>query len=81
MLPEKSIFTILTLSFLLVVSAFLDMAELRAERKLPTTMEPWIEFMGGFLKLNDYPILQGLGKISLSLSIYFYVFYSILFHI
>jgi hypothetical protein len=48
----------------LVVSAFLDMAEMRAERKLPTTMEQWIEFMGGFLKLNDYPVLQGLGKVS-----------------
>jgi hypothetical protein len=48
----------------LLVSTFLDMAEMRAERHLPTTMEQWIEFMGGFLKLNDYPILQGLGKIS-----------------
>jgi hypothetical protein len=48
----------------LVVSAFLDMAEIRAERQLPTTMEQWIEFMSGFLKLNDYPMLEGLGKIS-----------------
>ncbi|MDR2564413.1 MAG: virulence RhuM family protein [Prevotellaceae bacterium] len=48
----------------LMVSAFLDMAEMRAERRLPTTMEQWIEFMGGFLKLNDYPILQGVGKVS-----------------
>ncbi|MDR3237175.1 MAG: virulence RhuM family protein [Spirochaetia bacterium] len=48
----------------LVVSAFLDMAEIRAERHLPTTMEQWIEFMSGFLKLNDYPILKGLGKVS-----------------
>ncbi|MDR2651308.1 MAG: virulence RhuM family protein [Prevotellaceae bacterium] len=48
----------------LVVSAFLDMAEMRAERKLPTTMEQWIEFMSGFIKLNDYPILQGVGKVS-----------------
>ena len=48
----------------LVVSAFLDMAEMRAERRLPTTMQQWIEFMGGFLKLNDYPALQGFGKIS-----------------
>ncbi|GHT11467.1 toxin Fic [Bacteroidia bacterium] len=48
----------------LVVSAFLDMAEMRAERQLPTTMEQWIEFMGGFLQLSDYPIFEGLGKIS-----------------
>ena len=36
----------------LVVSAFLDMAELRAEQRLPTTMQQWIEFMNGFMKLN-----------------------------
>jgi hypothetical protein len=35
-----------------------------SQRRLPTTMEQWIEFMGGFLKLNDYPILQGVGKVS-----------------
>jgi hypothetical protein len=48
----------------LVVSAFLDMAELRAEQHLPTTMQQWIEFMNGFMKLNNFPILTGLGKIS-----------------
>jgi hypothetical protein len=40
------------------------MAEMRAERKLPTMMEQWIEFMSGFLKLNDYPVLHGLGNVS-----------------
>ena len=48
----------------LVVSAFLDMAELRAEQHLPTTMQQWIEFMNGFMELNNLPILKGLGKIS-----------------
>ena len=48
----------------LVVSAFLDMAELRAEQRLPTTMQQWIEFMNGFMKLNSFPVLEGLGKIS-----------------
>jgi len=48
----------------LVVSAFLDMAELRAEQQTPTTMQQWIEFMNGFLKLNNFPILEGFGKIS-----------------
>jgi len=48
----------------LVVSAFLDMAELRAEQQLPTTMQQWIEFMNGYLKLNNLPSLKGLGAIS-----------------
>jgi hypothetical protein len=48
----------------LVVSAFLDMAELRADRQLPTTMQQWIEFMNSYLKLNNLPILQGSGVIS-----------------
>jgi len=45
----------------LVVSAFLDMAELRAGQQLPTTMQQWIEFMNGYLKLNNLPVLKGLG--------------------
>ena len=48
----------------LIVSAFLDMAELRAEQRLPTTMQQWIEFMNGFMNLNNLPLLKGLGKIS-----------------
>ncbi|GHV03776.1 hypothetical protein AGMMS50229_03720 [Campylobacterota bacterium] len=48
----------------LLVSTFLDMAQMRAERHLPTTMEQWITFMSDFLKLNGYPELQGFGKIS-----------------
>jgi hypothetical protein len=47
----------------LIVSAFLDMAELRAEQQIPTTMQQWIEFMNGFMKLNNLPTLKGLGKI------------------
>jgi hypothetical protein len=48
----------------LVVSAFLDIAELRAERQLSTTMQQWIEFMNGYLNLNNLPVLQGFGAIS-----------------
>ena len=29
-----------------------------------TTMQQWIEFMNGFMKLNNFPVLEGLGKIS-----------------
>ncbi|MDR0863735.1 MAG: virulence RhuM family protein [Candidatus Symbiothrix sp.] len=48
----------------LVVSAFLDIAELRADQQLPTTMQQWIEFMSGYLKLNNLPVLQGFGTIN-----------------
>lgn len=51
-------------SLALIVSAFLDMAEMRANRHLPTTMQQWIEIMNSFLQLYDYPILQGLGSVS-----------------
>jgi hypothetical protein len=36
--------------------------EIRAEQQLPTTMQKWIEFMNGYLQLNDLPVLKGLGK-------------------
>lgn len=48
----------------LAVSSFLDSAELRAKRGLPTSMEDWLKIMDGYLNLNDYPILKGAGKIS-----------------
>lgn len=48
----------------LVVSAFLDIAELRAEQRLPTTMQQWIEFMNGYLQLNNLPVLKGLGSVN-----------------
>src|SRR3989338_11041862 len=48
----------------LAVSAFLDLAEMRAELRLPTTMQDWITFMSGYLDLNGYPVLEGLGKMS-----------------
>ena len=48
----------------LAVSAFLDLAQMRAERQLPTTMQDWIGFMSQYLDMNAYPVLQGLGKVS-----------------
>lgn len=44
------------------VSAFLDIAESRAERGLLTTMEQWIGFMDQYLDLNEYPKLADAGK-------------------
>jgi hypothetical protein len=48
----------------LIVGAFLDLAEMRANRQLPTTMQDWISFMSGYLDLNGFPVLQGIGKVS-----------------
>jgi len=48
----------------LSVSAFLDLAEMRSQRQLPTTMQDWISFMSSYLDLNGFPILESLGKIS-----------------
>jgi hypothetical protein len=47
-----------------IVSAYLDMAELQAMRKIPMTMEDWESRLGGFLKLWDREILQDAGKVT-----------------
>ena len=47
-----------------IVSAYLDMAEMQAMRKIPMTMADWEECLGGFLKLWDRKILQDAGKVS-----------------
>lgn len=47
----------------LAVTAFLDIAEARAKRQIPTSMSKWIGIMDGYLDLNDYPKLQGAGRI------------------
>jgi len=48
----------------LAVTAFLDIAQSRAERELPTDMRQWLGIMDGYLDLNEYPVLQGSGRIS-----------------
>ena len=47
-----------------IVSAYLDLAENRAERGIVTKMADWIEFLNQFLELSNYPILQDKGKVS-----------------
>jgi len=47
-----------------LVSSYLDMAELQAERQIPMTMEDWEKRLNEFLKLMDYGILLGNGKIT-----------------
>lgn len=51
-----------------IVSAYLDMAELQAMRKIPMTMEDWEDRLGGFLKLWDREILQDAGKVTAELA-------------
>lgn len=47
-----------------IVSAYLDLAENRAERQIVMKMSDWVVFLNGFLELSDYPILQDAGKVS-----------------
>lgn len=47
-----------------IVSAYLDMAELQAERNIPMTMEDWEKRLNGFLRLWDKEILNDAGKVT-----------------
>lgn len=47
-----------------IVSAYLDLAENRAERQIVMNMNDWIKFLQSFLELSNYPILKHKGKIS-----------------
>ena len=47
-----------------IVTAYLDLAENRAERQIVIKMENWVQFLHGFLELSNYPILQDKGKVS-----------------
>jgi hypothetical protein len=47
-----------------IVSAYLDLAENRAQRQIIMKMEDWIKFLHNFLELANYPILEDKGKVS-----------------
>ena len=47
-----------------IVSAFLDLAEDRAKRNIPMTMEDWATRIDKFLLADDRDILKNAGKIS-----------------
>ena len=47
-----------------IVSAYLDLAENRAQRGIVTTMAEWVDFLNRFLELSDYPILIDKGKVT-----------------
>jgi len=48
----------------LAVTAFLDIAQSRAEREIPTGMKEWLGIMDSYLDLSAYPKLQNAGKVS-----------------
>jgi len=48
----------------LIVSAYLDLAEARAKRKIPMTMEDWSKRLDLFLEFDDRKVLQNAGNIS-----------------
>ena len=47
-----------------IVNAYLDIAEDRAIRKIPTTMEDWAKLLDDFLTVGERDILQNAGSIS-----------------
>lgn len=48
----------------LIVSAFLDLAERRARRKIPMTMADWAERLDSFLQADDLSVLANAGTVS-----------------
>jgi hypothetical protein len=47
-----------------LVSAYLDLAENRAQRQILMKMKDWSEFLHNFLELSSYPILKDKGRVS-----------------
>ncbi|MCK5075927.1 MAG: virulence RhuM family protein, partial [Calditrichia bacterium] len=47
-----------------IVSAYLDLAENRAQRQIIMKMDDWVQFLHGFLELSNYPILEDKGKVT-----------------
>ena len=47
-----------------IVSAYLDLAENRAQRGTLMKMKDWVTFLNQFLELSSYPILADKGRVS-----------------
>ena len=47
-----------------IISAYLDLAENRAQRQILMKMADWKQFIHSFLELSRYPILKDKGKVS-----------------
>ena len=46
------------------MNAFLDLAENRAKRHIPMTMEDWSKYIDRFLEMDERQLLQDNGKVS-----------------
>ncbi len=51
-----------------IVNAYLDLAEDRAKRKIPMTMEDWAKRLDQFLSFNDRDILSNAGSVSMEIA-------------
>jgi len=51
-----------------IVSAYLDLAEERAKRKIPMTMEDWSKRLDLFLEFDEREILKNAGKITMKIA-------------
>lgn len=47
-----------------IVSAYLDLAENQAKRRVLVKMKDWAGFLHGFLELSKYPILKDNGRVT-----------------
>jgi len=47
-----------------IVSAYLDLAENRAQRQILMKMADWIDFLHSFMELSKYPILEDKGTVT-----------------
>jgi hypothetical protein len=47
-----------------IISAYLDLAENRAQRGILMKMTDWVAFLHSFLELSNYPILDNKGTVS-----------------
>lgn len=47
-----------------LVTAYIDLAEDRAEREIPTTMSDWCNILNDFLNLAQRPILEDAGSVT-----------------
>ena len=47
-----------------IVNAYLDLAEDRAKRHIPMTMDDWAKRLDKFLEADDRDILQNSGKVT-----------------
>lgn len=51
-----------------IVNAYLELAEDRARRQIPMTMEDWAKRLDAFLEFDDRAVLQDAGKVSAKLA-------------